>query len=389
MLINRSQARVLVRNPLFLIGAVIILINILISLGGALLRPDSSPYANAQYLEIAAKKPMTTVTFLRIERNEFLPEKNDISGFFIGKRKSYDDIPVDTVAIFSESQILYRRIGRNEVKYMPLAFVFFSIDVDKKDKSLRLSNGDELSFEIEDLRSRFFDERVIEKTFILGTDKYGRDLLSRLMSGAYISLSVGLISVLISLVLGISMGLISGYYRGWTDKIIVWVINVIWSVPTLLLVISITLVLGKGFWQIFVAVGLTMWVEVARIVRGQVMSIREKEFVEAGVVLGYSDARIIIKHILPNVLSPVIVISAANFATAILLEAGLSFLGIGTPPPHATWGKMISEHKAYIITGDAHLAVIPGIAIMLLVLSFTFIGNGLRDALDERNQEVN
>jgi peptide/nickel transport system permease protein len=322
MLINRSQFRVLVRNPLFITGAVIILFKILISLGGAAIRPDSSPYANAQNLEIAAAKPMTSVTFLRIERNEILPDENYFSGFFTGTRKSYDEIPVDTVGISSNGKVLYRKSGYEEVKYIALTDVFFALNINKDDNHVSFINGDDLTFEISDLESRFFEERVIEKTFILGTDKYGRDLLSRLMSGAYISLSVGLISVLISLILGISMGLVSGYYRGWTDKIIVWIINVIWSVPTLLLVISITLVLGKGFWQIFVAVGLTMWVEVDRIVRGQVMSIREKEFVEAGVVLGYSDARIIIKHILPNILSPVIVISAANFATAISCHMG-------------------------------------------------------------------
>ena len=365
MLINRKQAYDLFRNPLFIIGFAIILLNVLISLGGALIRPDSSPYANSQHLEIATLKPFTSVQFLRIDRQNTTEKDYSISDYFIGKKKEYDEIPIDFISVSGEN-IVYRRYKHEKNESIPISEVYDPGRLSRMESDL--------------------ENVLVEKTFILGTDKYGRDLLSRLMSGSYISLSVGIISVLISLLLGISLGLMAGYYRGWTDKIIVWFINVIWSVPTLLLVIAITLVLGKGFWQIFVAVGLTMWVEVARIVRGQVMSVREKEYVEAGVVLGYSDARIIVRHILPNVLSPVIVISAANFATAILLEAGLSFLGIGTPPPHATWGKMISEHKAYIITGDAHLAIIPGIAIMLLVLSFTFIGNGLRDALDERSK---
>ncbi|MGB4134213.1 MAG: ABC transporter permease, partial [Tenuifilaceae bacterium] len=147
---------------------------------------------------------------------------------------------------------------------------------------------------------------------------------------------------------------------------------------------ALTMVLGKGFWQIFVAVGLTMWVEVARVVRGQVMSLREKEFVEAAKVMGFSTARIIFKHILPNVLGPVAIIAAGNFATAILLEAGLGFLGIGVQPPTPSWGTMIKDHYGYIIMDKPFLAILPGVAIMLLVLAFTLMGNGLRDALDPR-----
>src|ERR1019366_2237878 len=164
-------------------------------------------------------------------------------------------------------------------------------------------------------------------------------------------------------------------------------INVVWSVPTLLLVIAITLALGKGFWQVFIAVGLTMWVEVARVIRGQIMSIREKEFVEAGRALGFSNFRIIFRHILPNVMGPVIVISAANFASAILIEAGLSFLGIGAQPPTASWGAMISAHRGFIIGHSPYLAILPGVAIMLMVLSFVLLGNGLRDALDTKMKD--
>ena len=191
-------------------------------------------------------------------------------------------------------------------------------------------------------------------------------------------------SVFISIVIGIFMGSIAGYFRGGVDNFVIWVINVVWSIPTLLLVIAITLALGKGFWQIFVAVGLTMWVEVARVVRGQVMSLREKEFVEAGKALGFSNFRIIFSHILPNVLGPVIVISASNFANAILIEAGLSFLGIGAQPPMSSWGTMIKDHYGYIIVDAAYLAVLPGLAIMLLVLAFVLVGNGLRDAIDSK-----
>jgi peptide/nickel transport system permease protein len=155
----------------------------------------------------------------------------------------------------------------------------------------------------------------------------------------------------------------------------------------LLLVIAITLVLGKGVVQVFIAVGLTMWVEVARLVRGQMLSIREKEFVEAGKALGFRNMRIIMKHILPNMIGPVIVIAASNFAAAILTEAGLSFLGIGAQPPTPSWGEMINAHRGYILVDAAYLAFVPGIAIMILVLAFMLVGNGLRDALDSKSQD--
>jgi peptide/nickel transport system permease protein len=226
---------------------------------------------------------------------------------------------------------------------------------------------------------------VTKRTFYFGTDKYGRDLLSRILVGARISFSIGFVAVFISLIIGILLGSIAGYFGGKWDKIIMWFINVTWSIPTLLLVIAITLALGKGFWQVFIAVGLTMWVEVARIVRGQVMSVKEMQYITAARALGYTDFRIILKHILPNILAPVIVISAANFAAAILIESGLSFLGIGAQPPMSSWGAMIKDHYNYIILGKPYLALIPGLCIMSLVMAFMLIGNSLRDALDVKS----
>jgi peptide/nickel transport system permease protein len=194
---------------------------------------------------------------------------------------------------------------------------------------------------------------------------------------------VGFIAISIALLLGILLGSLAGFFRGATDNFIVWLINVVWSIPTLLLVIAITFALGKGFWQVFIAVGLTMWVDVARVVRGQIISIRENEYIEAARALGLPDFNIITKHILPNITGPVVVISAANFASAILIEAGLSFLGIGVQPPMPSWGTMIRENYGYIILDKAYLAIVPGICIMLLVMAFMLIGNGLRDAIDK------
>jgi peptide/nickel transport system permease protein len=151
------------------------------------------------------------------------------------------------------------------------------------------------------------------------------------------------------------------------------------------MVIAISLALGKGFWQVFIAVGMTMWVEVARIVRGQVISIREKPYIKASISLGFTNLRIILFHIFPMIIPSLIVISSANFASAILIESGLSFLGIGTQPPIPSWGSMIKEHFRYILLGKAYLAIFPGFAIMSLVLAFMTFGNSIRDLLDERN----
>ena len=154
------------------------------------------------------------------------------------------------------------------------------------------------------------------------------------------------------------------------------------NIILLLLVFALTLLLGKGFWQVFIAIGLTMWVNVARLVRGQVLAVRALEYVEAAKALGYQNSRIIFRHILPNIAGPVLVIAASNFASAIVIEAGLSFLGVGVQPPQPSWGLMIKENYNFIITNNPMLALAPGIAIMILVLAFNLLGNGLRDALD-------
>ena len=188
------------------------------------------------------------------------------------------------------------------------------------------------------------------------------------------------------MIVGITMGALAGFYGGWVDRLISWLLSVVWSLPALLLIIAISFALGKGFWQIFVAVGLTMWVEVARMVRGQLFSIRESEFVEAGKALGFSNFRIITRHILPNIGGPVLVVASSNFASAILLEAGLSFLGYGAQPPFPTWGSMIRENYGYIIIDAAFLAIIPGVAIMLLVYGFNLVSIGLSDSYDVKAQ---
>lgn len=328
----------------------------LLALTGYFIAPDPSPNANRMIPEIGSKAPGFSIQLLRIKRDKKVLVTPFFQRLLNGKEEAYQYVPITG----------YYQKGDN---------LFYQQYVDEgiaENKSIAINLLGNMP--------------VIKQTYYLGTDKFGRDILSRLIIGVRVSLSVGLIAVLISLTIGILLGAIAGYFRGWVDDSIMWFINVVWSIPTLLLVFAITLALGKGFWQVFIAVGLTMWVNVARLVRGQVLAVRELEYIEAARALGYSHTRIILKHILPNILGPVMVIAAGNFASAIVMEAGLSFLGVGVQPPQPSWGLMIKENYNFIITHNPMLALAPGIAIMLLVLAFNLLGNGLRDALNVRSK---
>jgi len=341
-----------------MISMIFIICITIIAILGYIITPDSTPYANDQYLELGLKKPGFSVTCLRTVKEHNIPSVNFLTKMIWGAKSTTVVIPVK-----------YFSIHHDSVYYIEYSDEFIT------------------NVSVKKFIAKKYLLEVFTQRFWLGTDRFGRDYLSQLMIGTRVSLSVGFISVFISLVIGIFIGALGGYYRGWIDTIIIWFINVVWSIPTLLLVIAITFALGKGFWQVFAAVGLTMWVEVARVVRGQILSIREKEFVEAGYALGFSDFRIVVYHILPNVMAAVIIISAANFASAILMEAGLSFLGLGVQPPVPSWGSMMKENYGYIVLDYAYLAILPGIAILLLVLAFMLIGNALRDSLDVKTSE--
>ena len=306
--------------------------------------------------EIASKKPGFVVLLLRVNRDKLVTETSFFGRLLHGAEEKYQYVPINSYAVKGDSLVYEKLVDENIGEHGSI------------------------------LVSATGKPPVVKTTYYLGTDKFGRDILSRLLIGIRVSLSVGLIAVLISLTIGILLGAIAGYFRGWVDDVIMWFINVIWSIPTLLLVFAITLALGKGFWQVFIAVGLTMWVNVARLVRGQTLAVRELEYVEATRALGYSHTRTIFRHILPNILGPVMVIAASNFASAIVIEAGLSFLGVGVQPPQPSWGLMIKENYNFIITHNPMLALAPGIAIMLLVLAFNLLGNGLRDALNVRGK---
>ncbi len=336
----------------------VIVIFAFIAVFAYVLSPDNSRYANQMHISIHSQPPGFTVGMIK------LPAADPVIYFWDwwgGKESTSVEIPF-TALKMKEHQVFYRpyTIDGDELPYQELDF--------KHAEGLDLV--------------RFRESFTTQQTFLLGTDKYGRDLLSRILVGSRVSISIGFVAVLISLLIGIPLGAVAGYYGGRIDAAIMWLINVTWSIPTLLMVIAISIALGKGFLTVFIAVGLTMWVEIARVVRGQMIVAKEYQYVTAARALGFDDFRIISRHILPNILAPVIVISAANFAAAILIEAGLSFLGLGAQPPIPSWGSMIKDHYQYIILDKAYLAIVPGIAIMLLVMAFMLMGNALRDALD-------
>jgi peptide/nickel transport system permease protein len=343
-----------------------ILVSFFLAVFAYMIIPDKTPLSNRMNLSLYNQSPGFKATFIKLPKN-VSDESNLVTQFFTGKKDSYEYIAINSFYI-KDNHVFYREYSEgSDTTGIP-------------EKKIALN-------QIGISPAQFEEENIITRTFIFGTDRYGRDMFSRIIAGTRVTLSVGLVAVIISLFIGILLGSIAGFFRGWIDDVIVWLINVVWSVPTLLLVIAITLVLGKGFEQVFIAVGMTMWVDVARIVRSQLFSVRELEFVSAGRAMGFRNFRIIAYHMLPNVIGPVLVIAASNFSTAILLEAGLSFLGIGAQPPTPSWGAMIKENYGYIIIpGSAYLAILPGVAIMLMTMAFTFVANGLRDAIDSKTE---
>jgi len=446
------------KNRVAVAGFWIIVFAVLVAIFGYLMAPDSTPFANEQILEIATSPPGFEMEMLEVRKNRPIPAFNFIKRIFSGAENINTLYPIENFEIRGDS--LYAS-GYTGIKGKTKNHQFHIIDVLYPVKENSINNtsdaysfidvdGDTKTVNKGEALQSIGKKATTKKRYLLGTDKFGRDNLSRLILGVRVSISVGLLAALISLVIGVFFGALAGYYKAsppkvslWlipaviiaivvliylfgfkstpvrvasivispvvgylfyllfikflgpiidrkftlpVDDVIMWFINVFWSIPLLLLVFALVLALGRQFWQIYLAVGLVMWVEIARIVRGQFLSLREQEFVEAAESLGFKNFRIIVKHILPNCIGPIIVITAANFASAIIIEAGLSFLGIGVQPPRPSWGIMLNEYYQYIGSNKSFLALIPGFAIMLLVLAFNLMGNGLRDAFDVKGR---
>lgn len=348
------------KKKIAMLSLCVIVLFVLAALLAYPLSGDSFPDADRVMLELATKPPSYQAKFIELKTDK-KTEQSILSKIFLGDKNAATRIPIVDFEASGDSLRYNYFIDDSLFERRTIALNQLSLDSDGQAK-------------------------IVNQTFVFGTDRFGRDVWSRLLLGTRVSLAVGLIAVLLSISIGLLLGASAGYFGGKIDAIIVWLINVVWSIPTLLLVFAITFILGKGFWQIFIAVGLTMWVGTARLIRGQVMGLKELDYIQAAKTMGFSNARIITKHILPNVIGPTIVLAASNFATAILIEAGLSFLGIGVQPPTSSWGLMIKENYNFIITNRPMLAIVPGIAIMIIVLAFNLLGNGLRDAFDVKER---
>ncbi len=400
--LKRTWIRLLKNKPA-VVSLAVICIAIVLSIIGPMIAPDKTPDADDQVLELANENPGFSVKMLLVQKNREESKKSLLSNFFLGKENQNEMIPIVSYAFDTNGNIVYKTYegeGRNaQKKVLPIVDVCEALSITHPKITLNGDNATYTNFQeqtttvsISALKQQIEKNRVVTKRYFLGTDGYGRDILSRLLFGVRVSMSVGLVAVLISLTIGIFMGSIAGYFRGTTDNIIMWLINVIWAIPTILLAMAIRFAIGDkipSFLAIFIAVGLSMWVDTARIVRGQVLAVREMEYVQAARGLGFNHLRIIFKHILPNIIGPIMVIAASDFASAILIEAGLSFVGIGIKPPTPSWGTMLNDNRAYLLTPDkAFLALAPGICIMIMVLTFNLLGNGLRDAFDVKGKSV-
>jgi len=341
------------------ISLLVILIWIFIALFAVILSPDKSPLADNMNGNLALRPPGTEQLIFK----EYHSQNSFIGNWFTlnfwGQDDHFNEIPVFAYHFQNDSALIqiYDRGVAKETTVYPL------------------NNLDTMHWKAKHFQTR---------TFPWGSDKRGRDLKSQIFHGARISILVGFFSLIIALLIGITMGLVSGYYGGRVDQVIQFIISVMWTLPTFVLVLAFSVSLGKGLWQMMLAIGLVSWVDIARLVRGQVLSIKEKEYIQATKILGFSDFRILFRHILPVLRGNILIVASSNFASAILLEAGLSFLGMGVAPPTPSWGMIIQEHFTFITFGKAYLALIPGICLASLVLSVNLLSNALRDVFDER-----
>lgn len=348
-----SAKNKILRKPSFIFSVFWLLLNLFLAIFAYFIIPDKSQNANTHIPEIALKEPGFSCNILTRNNIENQKEDDFLIRNFIGSTTIKTHIAIQSSELLDENMLSITNISGTQ-------------------SLIQLKKGEVL-------------ENIINKRrFLFGTDKYGRDIFSRIILGLRISFIVGLISVSISIVIGILLGLVAGYFGGIWDKIIMFLINSLWSIPTVLLVFAIVIGFGRSITVIFIAVGLTMWIEVARLVRGMVLQTKEQTYIAAAESLGLSNFSILLKHILPNIIGPVTVLIAANFAIAILIEAGLSYLGFGVQPPTPSLGNLLNENYGYALSGKLYMAIIPAIAIMLLVLSFNLVGNALSNIFDAK-----
>jgi peptide/nickel transport system permease protein len=352
------------KNKLAVLGLGVIFMFFVVCLFGYMLIPENTKDANSQRIDIKLKNPGFSMNYIALESSN----THSFSEYFFGTENHESSIWLAD-SFYVSSDLFFYQNKFHVWKSVPLSKILTKDEINNHQ-----------------VLEKTIVSKIKKRTFWLGTDSLGRDVYSRLILGARISLSVGFIAVIISLLIGVILGMLSGYYGGWIDRAIMWIINVFWSIPTVLLSMALLVAFPSEskhqYLIVFVAVGLTMWVDTARLIRGQFMQIKQKSFVEATQSLGFSDFRIIFMHILPNTFTTLVVITSSNFATAILLESGLSYLGLGVQPPTPSWGSMMREYFAYIGSDLSYLSIFPGLCISMAVFAFNAFGNGLRDAFD-------
>jgi len=337
--------RKLFKQSLFVTGFAVCAFFFVLGVLGYSITPDSSVDANQIMPEWASLSPGTQVKY--VEKNRIAPRS-----FFYWL--TGDDGLGELISVSDRDKI---SLKNNKINFF-------------NDKT-----GLVKTVHLDSIEGR----KTQSRNFILGTDRFGRDIFSRLVIGTRVSLSIGFLSMMISLIIGVFIGLVSGYFGGRIDLVLTWLITVFWSVPTLLIALGLSFFLGKGYFQVLLATGLSSWVEVARVVRGQTMQMKNREFILSAKITGFSSFHIMFKHILPNLKGSLSVLATTNFAAAILLEAGLGFLGLGVAPPTPSWGIMVKENLGYLVLDQAYLAIIPGLAIMILVMAFNLMSMGFKD----------
>jgi peptide/nickel transport system permease protein len=370
-------------------GFVFVMLVFVVAVSGNALRPDRSPNANQQNLSIARLKPMSKVQFLKIPKNK-ASHSNANENW-----SDVDLVPVEWIEL-QEKRVkvkIYSSRNVDEYHFYTYLDLFYPVS-DSTIKAYAQSdvqpfpfvdlNGDKQELDLSDLANKV-EQMTFQKTFYLGTDQFGRGVLSRLMAGSAVSLLVGLMSTLIALFFGFIIGSVSGYFGGFIDRFLGSIINIFWSIPAVMLVIILIMVIGNSLFALALGIGLILWVEMAQVIRAEVKQMREKDFILASKLMGLTNIRILFVHVLPNVSGPLMVLSISAFAEAILLEAGLSFMGVGVQPPKPSWGNMIRDAYGYIVTDGAHLAIIPGLALVLLVLSFIAISRGVKMVFELRS----
>lgn len=340
-------------NKSAVVAALYLMASILLAIFGYAVAPDNAPDANTQLSATTHAHPGTTVHLLALKPIQQQPPSGCIKRLLNGT-----PLPYTPVVIAPESL----RMSNDSIWVAPV-------------------DQPSAAFAVHQAALWNKHRPVVVRTFWLGSDAYGRCILSRLILGFRVSLSVGTLAVGVALVIGVCMGALGGYAGGRTDDVVMLVLNVVWSVPTLLLVFAVVMALGRSVWVVFVAVGLTLWVDVARLVRGQMISLRNQPFAEAAYNLGLPPWRIILQHLMPNLIGPLLVVLSGCFATAILLESGLSYLGFGVQPPTPSWGSLLNENYGLALTGQWIPALAPALTIALTVWAFYALGDGIKACL--------